>query len=59
MYIEQEGKEFVVLNDSGFVIATRKSQKDAERFIKSEKGKRKANNGRRNEKITYSSRSDD
>lgn len=59
MYIEQDGNSFVVLNQSDVVIATRRSRKDAEAFIKAEKSKRKANNGRRNERITYSSRDDE
>ena len=59
MYIEKEGNSFVVFNQSDVVIATRKTLKDAERFVKEEKGKRKAQNGRRNERITYSSRDDD
>lgn len=59
MYIEQEGNEFVVINGSGQVIATRKTKKDAERFIAAEKSKRKTNKDKRNLKTTYSMRSDD
>ena len=32
MYIDKEGKDWVVVNESGHVIATRKSEKDAQKF---------------------------
>lgn len=59
MYIEKEGKDWVVINESGYVIATRKSEKDAERFMKAQKQDRNNKNNRRNERVTFSSRSDD
>lgn len=59
MYIEQEGNEFVVLNQSGHVVATRRTEREAIRYINEQKKNRKNKNNRREERITYSSRSDD
>lgn len=59
MYVEKEGSEFLVINESGHVVATRRSEKDAQRFIKAQKQNRNTKNHRRNERVTFSSRSDD
>ena len=59
MYIEKDGNEFVVLNQSGYVLATRKSEREALRFINEQKKSRKNKINRPEERITYSSRSDD
>lgn len=59
MYIEKEGNEFLVINESGHVIATRKSEKDARKFMKAQKTSRNNQNHRRQERVTFSSRSDD
>jgi len=59
MYIAEEGKEFIVYNESGHELAIRRTRKDAERFVSEQKKNRKNKNNRRQERITYSSRSDD
>lgn len=59
MYIEKDGKDYQVMNQSGYVLATRKTEREAMRFINEEKKSRKNKNNRREERITYSSRSDD
>jgi hypothetical protein len=59
MYIDKEGKDWVVINESGHVIATRKTEKEAQKFMKAQKATRNTKNNRRQERVTYSSRSDD
>ncbi len=59
MYIEKDGNEFVVMNESGYVLATRKSESEARKFVKAQKSSRANKNSRRQERVTYSSRSDD
>lgn len=59
MYIEKDGTNFVIYNESGYVLATRSSEKDANRFIKEYKNNRKSKNTRREARIAYSSRCDD
>lgn len=59
MYIEKEGNEFVVLNQSGHVVTKRRTEREAIRYINEQKKNRKNKNNRREERITYSSRSDD
>lgn len=59
MYIEKDGNDFIVMNESGYVLATRKSESDARKFVKAQKLSRSNKNNRRQERVTYSSRSDD
>lgn len=59
MYIDKEGNDFVVINESGHVIATRKNEKEAQKFMKAQKASRNTKNNRRQERVTYSSRDDD
>lgn len=59
MYIEKENNEFLVFNESGHVVATRKSERDAQKFIKAQKSNRNVKNNRRQERVNFSSRSDD
>lgn len=59
MYIEKDGNEFVVMNESGYILATRKSESEARKFVKAQKSSRANKNSRRQERVTYSSRSDD
>lgn len=59
MYIEFEDGKYVVYTESGHAIATRRTEKEAERFKKEAQNSRRNNNDRRNDRITYSMRSDD
>lgn len=59
MYIEKEGNAWVVINESGHVIATRRSESDANKFIKAQKKSRGEQRNRREARVSYSSRDDD
>lgn len=59
MYIEKEGKDWVVINESGHVIATRKSEAEAKKYMAAKKSSRSTKNNRRQERVTYYSRDDD
>lgn len=58
MYFEKEGNYFIVYNQSGYEVKSCRSESEARKFIKSNNNKRKEDNNRRTEKITYSSRED-
>ncbi len=59
MYIEFEDGKYVIYNESGYAVAERKTEKDAERYKNELRNTRRNNNSRRADKVTYSMRSDD